>query len=114
MPEAAWSAVHAAWACDDADAGEAAKRCRERAVGLFQKAIGRREDIAGDPGGIEAVMADLLRRSGKFELALEYCEKGLKKETEELIEKILKFEMELINESDVGCYTIAEATGEEA
>jgi len=107
LAAAGWSAVYAAWACDDADAGEAAKECRERAVGLFKKAIGRGDDIAKDPGGTEAVLADLLRRSGKFELALEYCEQGLKRETEGLVEKILRFEIELINKLDVGCYTTA-------
>ncbi len=105
---AGWSAVHAAWACDDATAGEAANKCRERAVGLFLKAIERGGDVAEQVGGPEAIMADLLRRVGKFELALEYCERGLNKETEELIEKVLNFEIELINKSDAGCYTIAE------
>ena len=109
LQEAAWSAVHAAWACDDADAGEAAKRCRERAVGLLLKAIERGEDVAEQVGGNEAIMADLLRRSGKLELGLEYCERGLNKETGELIKKVLNFEKELINKSDVGCYTIAAA-----
>jgi len=46
-------------------------------------------------------------------LALEYCQKGLKLETEEVIQKVLKLKMELINKSDAGCHAVAEVTGKE-
>jgi hypothetical protein len=107
---AGWLSVHAAWVCDDAGDGfdASAKNCRKRAVALFQKVKEKRENLYKRAGDDEALMTDLLRRAGEFESALSICEEGLKKEPEKIVLCILQLEKALIQNQDVGCYTIPE------
>lgn len=70
---AAWASVRAAWICDDAEIEEKATYCRLRAVELFKKARAQLEPMIIDNemaemqiGHFESIMAELLRRVGKF------------------------------------------------
>lgn len=110
---AVWTSIHAAWVCDDAENNTGAQYCRMRAVGLQQKAKEKQQMILELPGAKEAIMVDLLRRSGKFELALKTCDDGLKKKPVEMLSGFFKFQKTLINKSDTACYTIAKALREE-
>lgn len=120
--------LHAAWACDDAKYIDAAKICRKNSFTLFMKAKMNGQKFAEQLGAEETMMADILRRAGEFEKALEIAEEGLKKldgnsssfhkpahpsdllrNPEEIIKIILKFQIELINKKDVGCYTVEDA-----
>ena len=107
---AGWAAIHAAWACDDAGTDAAAVKCRKRAVTLLQKAKTSGQKLQEQAGAEEAILSDLLRRSGQFELADKTCDEGLKKEPEEIVSQVLRFQKALIGKSDVTCHTIAEAT----
>lgn len=60
-------------------------------------------------GAKEAIMVDLLRRSGQFEQALGMCDMGLEKNPEEVLKDIFRFQQKLISKSDVDCYKIADA-----
>jgi len=64
----------------------------------------------GEQIGVEeALMVDLLRRTGQFEEALITCNEGLKKRLEKLIVGILEFQ-KLLSKSDIACHLVSEAT----
>jgi len=109
---AGWANVYAAWVCDDAGSGDSAQKCRQKAVTFFQKARENSQQFAKGNGAEEAVMVDLLRRLGQFELAIKICDDGLKKNPEKLISDILQFQKILISKSDVACHTVTEITGD--
>jgi len=79
---------------------------------LFQKARENGQEFAEEPGAEEAIMVDLLRRSGQFELASEMCDEGFKRNPKGVILDVLQFEKVLIGRSDVACHTVAEAIGD--
>jgi hypothetical protein len=122
---AGWSSVHAAWACDDAANTAAAARCRRRALELFLSAKDRGESFVRGPYAEYALLADLWRRTGEFDRALETCEQGLaaikrgrrrRKKTDtgevEVIEGVLRFERVLAEKQDEAVHTVGEALGE--
>ena len=100
---------YAAWACDDKKNDTSARICREKAAILLQKAMESGQGFADDAGAEEAIMVDILRRSGQFGLALSMCEQGLRKDPEEIICSVLSFQKKLIERSDVSCHTLEEA-----
>lgn len=123
---AGWSSVHAAWACDDAGDGPAAARCRGRALGLFQIARQSGKAISEQQYAEYPLLADLWRRTGEFDRALQICEEGFAamresrrrrkkaaRDEAELIERVLRFEHALIEQRDAGVHTVGEALGEE-
>jgi hypothetical protein len=75
--EAGWSALYAAWLCDDAvtfdndHTADVAAQCRRAALGLFNEAREARQRFARDAIAEELVIIDLLRRSGDFVRARE-------------------------------------------
>lgn len=107
--DAGWAAVQAAWVCDDDDeANSKAKTSRQRAVGLFEQARRNGIGFAESSGAEDAIMADLLIRSGDFEKVEALCNQSLNKEQEEFVEQILKFQLYLSRNKDAKCYTIEE------
>jgi hypothetical protein len=71
LPESAgWRFLEAAWACDDKNAREPASTCRQRAAEMFRRAL-----VSGEAEAPHAlvltVMADLWRRAGRFDDAIE-------------------------------------------
>ncbi len=101
-----WAALRAAWVCDDAGETESARRCRQRAIGLFEKARQNGEIFAEDAATEAAILADLWRRSGEFDKAKAVCGEGLNKEPAEIVRKILYRQQALAEQQDDGCYTI--------
>ena len=110
---AGWACIYAAWVCDDAGCDVEARKCRMKAVSLLQKARENGQRFAEQVGEEEAIMVDLLRRSGEFELALKMCDEGLEKNPGKTISDILRFQKVLIRKRDVARHTVAEATGED-
>ena len=76
---AGWAAVQAAWVCDDSNAREASNLCRSRAIQLFRYARANGDAFAHGAGVEEAIMADLLRRSGQLDQVEALCQEGLKR-----------------------------------
>lgn len=101
------AAVHAAWACDDANSA-AAQKCRKKAVTLLRKAGENDQHFPKQAGAEEAIISDLLRRSEQFDLALKTCDDALSKNPEKRISDILQFQKALVNKSDVAGHTIEE------
>jgi len=108
LVEAGWSALYAAWDCDDADSQDSAMECRRKAYELFRRAKEEGLKLMEDAGGEPALLADILRRCGRFEEAVELCEEGLRVETDDLVCRILEYEMKLAQSGDTGCHNLAE------
>lgn len=105
---AGWSAVRAAWICDDQKKDAAAIACREQAVELFRRAAAEGREFA--PAGTDScVLADLLRRSRRFREAADECRVGLTRAPDEQIRSILGLQLKLIAQEDVDTHHIGEA-----
>ena len=107
--DAGWQAVYAAWACDDAGDDPAASECRLRAVALFADAILARQEVAVDPGGADAVIADLLRRAGRFEEAIARVEAVNDRPILKPTRRVLRYVAALAARGDRGAHSSAEA-----
>jgi hypothetical protein len=112
--DAGWTALHAAWTCDDANDDAAAARLRELAIHYWKH--GKRHGQGfGDRLGEEFALAvDVLRRAAKWEEALVTCTEGLSldgDDTDEVIEHVLLFEKTLIQRRDAKRYSLMAVPG---
>lgn len=97
---AGWTAVKAAWACDDAAYVNAARECRKRAISLLEVARQKGQWFADNAGTEEAVIVDLLRRSGQFEHAIQICNKRLEMNPDTFVKNIMNYQKKLIDMGD--------------
>lgn len=67
--DAARRFTDAAWACDDAGAAEQARICRQRAAEMLASALAW-GDVPTESAVVRGVLADLLRRAGRYDEAL--------------------------------------------
>lgn len=106
---AGWAAMRAAWACDDAGESyrDVAVRCRLRAVSLFERVRGQVLDAK--PGSEEVIIADLLRRAGRFAEGSTTAEEGLASRPDEATRAMLLFQRHLCRLGDDGPHTVEEA-----
>lgn len=109
---AAWSLIHAAWACDDRNRDGLAKACRSRAADMFKRALNTGQKVAEQSGVETAIQVDLLRRAGRFNEARQLIHEQRPEITEEIILKILTFQENLIAKGDEACHNISEGPGE--
>jgi hypothetical protein len=65
--------------------------------------------VAAQPGADEAVLTDLLRRSGHDGEAMAACRDGLAMDPEPLIAAVLRFQQALIGRGDRKPHTISDA-----
>jgi ssDNA-binding Zn-finger/Zn-ribbon topoisomerase 1 len=97
-----FAVLHAAWDSDDVGEKDNAIYCRERALEQILRFV-------ADNDKKETFMlmrADLLRRTGQFDLLItEYKEKTF---SEELLNKIAIFQIEKAKQKDTACYTVAD------
>jgi len=106
---AAWSAIHAAWICDDESNSSAARGSRLEAIRMIEKGNHESNFITDQPGASEAITIDLMRRAGKFDDALKLAHETLTNDIEAIIEDIINFEIQLIESGDIGARTVSEA-----
>jgi hypothetical protein len=111
LGSAGWRRLHAAWACDDADQAEEARVQRLAALGLFERARAQGgRAMKSVAGGDELLLADIARRSGEFERALQYCSAGLAlPEVPAFVTSLLMLQQDLVRARDTACHTVAEA-----
>jgi hypothetical protein len=109
LADAGWQALYAAWASDDAQDDETALTCREHALELFERAGTQGQPITEQPAEAHAVLADVLRRCGRFDAARARCETGLAERPDEPITTILQYEAALAAHGDRAAHTTAEA-----
>jgi len=107
--DAAWNAIHAAWVSDDKQNNEASKNCRKKAIFLINKANDKSYKIADQVGASKLITIDLMRRSGMFEPALKLAKNTNSDDIEEIIMKIIEYEITLIQLNDIDSHTISEA-----
>lgn len=106
---AGWSALRAAWACDDAGKAQAATNSRIEVIRLFQLARKKGQSFAENPAVEDAILADILRRSGKFEQVLNACQEGLAKHPADVVKAVLNFQKKPALKKNRRCYKIADA-----
>jgi len=106
---ATWALIHAAWACDDSDHENQATMCRKRAADMLIKAEEHGQQVAEQEGASTAILADLLRRSGRLEQARQVIATRRGGITEDIIAQILDFQAILLDRNDMTCHTFAEA-----
>lgn len=109
---AAWSLIHAAWSCDDAERESQAKTCRSKAANMIRKALESGQQVATQDGAETAIQVDLLRRAGRLNEARQLIQTQRPAITEGIILKILAFQETLILGGDEACHTISEGLGE--
>lgn len=107
--DAGWSALHAAWACDDAMREDAARQCRRKALEYWK--LGKRsgQPFSENLWGEFAIITDVYRRCGLFEDARTACEEGLQEdELPEPVESMLRRQLVLIQQRDSGRHSMKE------
>ncbi len=105
-----YALLHAAWACDDARDEENAGFCRRRSLPILRE-MADSEDLGVDElRNLKIMEADILRRSGLFrEVAARFEDVVL---GNELLDRLLAFELDRAARGDTACYTVREAMGE--
>src|SRR5450759_448182 len=104
--------LHAAWACDDADAVEVAGRCRLQAAAAGEAAITAGESLSDqDPAGDHAFLADLYRRAGRFDEAGAAARAGLDLADADLFRDLLGLQLMLVEARDASVHTCDELPG---
>lgn len=107
---AMFALLHAAWSCDDENDKDNARICREKAIPLASQIVG-----AGlhDSENVNMIRADMMRRAGQFdELIREYESvkmKGDARNDPEILNRVLKFQIERAKEHNDRRYTVKEA-----
>ena len=97
--------LNCAWACDDARDTLNAIYCREKALEVLTN-----YNLESEENETLLVMrADLLRRSGRFdEVIKDYKDRTF---SQDILNKVIAFQVERAKQKDVACYTVADAVG---
>lgn len=101
VKDAFFAALHAAWASDDKEDRENSIRCRNHCLELADK---MEEHL--DKNTVTVMKSDLLRRNGQYDKVIALYENlslG-----EELLDAIIKFQVERSKEKDDKCYTLGD------
>lgn len=105
--DAFFAILHAAWVCDDNSDFDNAKHCRQLAIPLVDNLIDEEEENVDN---LLLIKADLMRRSGDFNnLILKY---NNVKFSDDILNKIIAFQLQKANDKDTSCYTVKDATTE--
>jgi hypothetical protein len=105
----AWALIHAAWVCDDSGHLDQAAVCRQRAAEALARAEEHGQRLTEQEGAGTAILVDLLRRSGRFDQARRVIAERRDTISDDIILRVLNFQMWLIDQDDESCHTIAEA-----
>ena len=107
---AGWSALHAAWACDDAGKPVPAAACRHQALAYFERARQGGKALPGfqDPGAEQILLADLYRRISEFDHAVAVCRQGLDRHPSLVVNRTLEHEIILCVARDTEAHSLAD------
>jgi hypothetical protein len=107
--DAGWSALHAAWVCDDERDPYAGVRCREQAIEYWKRGKHAGQPFSDDHASEYALVADLHRRMSQFELAMVTCSEALDMDdVPPVIENILRRQKTLVEQHDTDAHSIRE------
>lgn len=112
--EAGWASLHAAGVCDDLNCQENAIAFRQRAYILFSKIAAEGQTILEQPGATELLLADISRRAGNMQVAMQHSWQGLAELVDGYMRKLLKAERIWAQNKDIGCHTVEDARVEVA
>ena len=102
--DAAYAAArNAAWASDDVGDEKSATLCRNLAAKELARLIEERPKRCE----LRVCLCDILRRAGRFDEAIAVAREA--KTSEEILKKILAFEIARAEEHSTACYTVADA-----
>jgi len=106
--------LSAAWACDDSGATEQARICRNRAAEMLAKAI-EWGDVPSESPVVHGVRADMLRRAGRYDEAVEALSSIDSGDGGEATQAatVLAYIRELAEARDDGPHSVAEAFASE-
>ena len=106
------TALHAAWACDDAGDTENADYCRELVLPDSEWLIDNLKD-EDEVKRIMLIRADVLRRLGKFDQVIEeYEDVFFEGKDDRIMNQAVKFQLRKAREKDTGCYTFEDVLSE--
>ncbi len=111
------SALHTAWACDDADDKENADYCRELVLPETEWLIENMDEDDEHEGNLLKkaflVRADVLRRLGRYDqLIEEYKDVFFEGADDRLKNQAVAFQLRKAREKDSGCYTFDDVESE--
>ena len=106
IEDAFFAVLHAAWSCDDDADIVNAKHCRELAIELATRLLDKGYE---NEDSLKLTRADLMRRAGQFEKMISMYETV--EFDEELLNQILKFEIEKARKKDSSCYRVEDVVG---
>lgn len=111
--------LSAAWVCDDAEAGEAARQCRRRAIALLSDQDLPDSEFFPAPasdyaGQRDLLLSDLLRRAERFAEGQDVVAHGLAIAQNAHIRRLLRFEQQLIAAGEMGARRIADGAAFDA
>lgn len=107
--DAGWSALHAAWLCDDAGDLDASANYRARAIDLWQRGKSLGQMFGDDLVSEFALVTDIYRRLSEWEQATVACAEGLDiEDVPPPVEAMLRRQMVLIHARDSNCHSMKE------
>ncbi|HYO82468.1 MAG TPA: hypothetical protein VES20_13785 [Bryobacteraceae bacterium] len=107
--DAGWSALHAAWVCDDLQEDEAAGAMRRLALDHWHRGKAAGQQFGDDLATEFALATDIYRRLGEFEQAVVACSEGLDiDDIPPVLEKLLRRQMVLIQARDTSVHNMGE------
>ena len=107
--DAGWSALQAAWVCDDAGAPDAARHCRATCIEYWQRGKQVGQVFSEGLPSEFALITDIYRRMGAFEHATVAAGEGL--ELEDLppaLDAVLRRQQVLIQQQDTAAHSLGE------
>jgi hypothetical protein len=107
--DAGWTALHAAWVCDDLKQDEHAVNCRRRAVELWKHAKRHGQDIMDNDFEEFALVCDIHRRSQEWDESRAAANEGLECDNlSSVVDALLRRELALIDRRDPACHNMRE------
>lgn len=107
--DAGWTALHAAWVCDDAKNADMAANCRRRAIDLWKEAKRNGQAIMDNDFEEFALVCDIHRRCQEWEEARTAANEGLECDNRPpIVEALFRRELALIDRRDAGLHNMAE------
>ena len=103
--------LHAAWACDDEEDCENAVRCRRIAMELADRLIEENRDDDEVRATLSLMKTDFMRRAGMFDEVL--ARYGGVKYGNDLMDRILAFQLILAEKKDDKCYRFSDMPEEQ-
>jgi hypothetical protein len=107
--QAGHQALLAAWVCDDAGAARPGRACRRIAAVYWNKALACGMSLCGTAWYDDALLVEVLRRSGSFSRAAHACLGALQRTALDGMQHVLRFQLEHIYANDAGQHSMGEA-----